>query len=155
MESEYWRQALENFVAVSPRPWGWARWNVALARVELALADPGTDPRDILAQLLSVAPAPRSYRRWNELKHQLAQELGSLPCVCCGDRLPVAELTHHSSGQGMAYTAGMVCPECQDMIRSGLSYLCTSRSSIPLISSWESDYERLRHGKPLYPAFRS
>jgi len=105
---------------VAPRSHGWARWNKELppAVSYEHLAVNGDDYTDVLRELISIAPRPRSYKRWIALLDLVGEEIGGTgKCVRCHKITPLADMIHRKSGQGISENAGLVCATCNDEIK--------------------------------------
>lgn len=135
-------EILSEFLKRAITPNGWGRWNLAVWTAGELQGEDQAKARDMLMQLVSIAPQPKSYTRWNTALTELRQRLGRAYCVSCVQVFSVDSLTHRQSARDESLFSGLLCQDCCDLFKAGTRWpVCLK--GLPLLAN-EWDYERLQ-----------
>lgn len=137
---------LADFLDKAMMPNGWARWCTAVWTARKNQDGNQENSRNLLMQLLAIAPRPRSYKQWSARLLELEEMLGEAYCVSCCRPYPVKDLTHQESGSHLADVAGLLCPKCASRVNTGKVWP-TSWKGLPILEEvWRYKEMRKENG---------
>jgi hypothetical protein len=73
-------------------------------------------PEVILAELVAVAPRPRSYKKWQKVLDEMTMYLSLIPCSNCHVLVDPAIAEHRGSERDVQIS-GMLCPDCTQICK--------------------------------------